>query len=72
MGKKKLENLTADEFEQILDEFVDREPIEMPVTAFFQVLAFLDRQNQQDHGASIIEACSDRSSPIAAPANGIS
>ena len=48
MTKRKLEDMTADEFEQMLDDFVDRKPAEMPALAFFQALASLDRQTQQD------------------------
>ena len=48
MTKRKLEDMTPDEFEHVLDDFVDREPTEMPALAFFPALASLDHQTQQD------------------------
>lgn len=44
MSETLLEDMSAEEFEQALDDFIAREQSEVPTSAFFEALAFLDRE----------------------------
>jgi len=47
MTQKLLEEMTADEFELILDRFITREPVEVSSSVFFEALAQIDREKQK-------------------------
>ncbi len=47
MKEKLLEDMSSDEFEQVLDDFIMREQTEVSVSTFFQALALIDREKQE-------------------------
>ena len=41
-----IEDMSPEEFEQALDDFISREQPEVPVSTFFETLALIDQQRQ--------------------------
>lgn len=47
MSEKLLEEMSPEEFEQVLDDFITREQTEVPVSTFFEALALIDREKRE-------------------------
>lgn len=47
MEMQTLDDLTVEEFEQVLDNFIQRDADEMPVSTFFPALDLIDREKKQ-------------------------
>ena len=47
MQQQTLDDLTAEEFEQLLDNFIQRDDEEMPISTFFAALELIDREKRQ-------------------------
>jgi hypothetical protein len=46
MTEKLLEEMSPEEFEQAMEEFITREQSEVPVSAFFEALALIDQEKR--------------------------
>jgi hypothetical protein len=46
MTEKLLEEMSPEEFEQLMDDFITREQTEVPISTFFKALALIDRERQ--------------------------
>jgi hypothetical protein len=46
MSEKLLEEMSPEEFEQVLDDFITREQTEVPVSTFFKALALIDQEKR--------------------------
>jgi hypothetical protein len=47
MKEQILDYLTPDEFEQLLDDFIQRDDEEIPTSTFFAALELIDREKRQ-------------------------
>jgi hypothetical protein len=47
MTEKLLEEMSPEEFEQVMDDFITREQTEVPVSTFFETLALIDREKRE-------------------------
>jgi hypothetical protein len=47
MSQQTLDDLTAEEFEQLLDDFIQRDDEEIPISTFFAALELIDREKRQ-------------------------
>ena len=47
MQQQTLDDLTTEEFEQLLDNFIQRDDEEMPISPFFATLELIDREKRQ-------------------------
>lgn len=46
MTEKLLEEMSPEEFEQAMDDFIEREPTEVPTSTFFEALAHIDQERR--------------------------
>ena len=46
MTEKLLEEMSPEEFEQLMDDFITREQTEVSISTFFKALALIDRERQ--------------------------
>lgn len=46
MTDKLLEEMSPEEFEQVMDDFITREQTEVPISTFFEALTLIDRARQ--------------------------
>ena len=47
MSEKSLEEMSSEEFEQVLVDFITREQTEVPVSTFFKALALIDWEERE-------------------------
>jgi hypothetical protein len=47
MNEMQIEDMTAEAFEQTLEDFITREQTEVPVSDFFEALALIDQKNRE-------------------------
>ena len=47
MKGQTLDDLTSEEFEQLLDDFIQRDNEEIPASTFFAALELIDREKRQ-------------------------
>ena len=47
MKGQTLDDLTSEEFEQLLDDFIQRNDEQIPVSTFFAALELIDREKRQ-------------------------
>ncbi|MBC8236163.1 hypothetical protein H8E77_41985 [bacterium] len=47
MQQQTLDDLTTEEFEKLLDNFIQRDDEEMPISTFFAALELIDREKRQ-------------------------
>ena len=47
MSEKLFEEMSPEEFEQVLDDFITREQTEVPISTFFKTLALIDWEKRE-------------------------